>query len=76
MRIGIVGLGYVGLPLALAFGEAGHAVIGYDTDSRRVGRLAAGESDIEDVPSARLAGLGDAFEPTTDPRPSPAAMRS
>ncbi len=67
MRIGIIGLGYVGLPLALAFGEAGHAVIGYDTDSRRVERLAAGESDVEDVPSARLAGLGDAFEPTNDP---------
>ena len=67
MRIGIIGLGYVGLPLALAFGEGGHAVIGYDTDSRRVERLAAGESDVEDVPSARLARLGDAFEPTNDP---------
>jgi UDP-N-acetyl-D-glucosamine dehydrogenase len=67
MRIGIVGLGYVGLPLAVAFGKAGHAVFGYDTDGRRVDRLTAGESDIEDVPSELLAGLGDAFEPSTDP---------
>ena len=67
MRIGIVGLGYVGLPLALAFGEAGHAVVGYDTDSRRVQRLSEGQSEIEDVPSERLAALGDAFQPTSDP---------
>jgi UDP-N-acetyl-D-mannosaminuronate dehydrogenase len=46
MRVGIVGLGYVGLPLAVAFGEAGNAVVGYDTDARRVGRLREGESDI------------------------------
>ncbi|MGB2850134.1 MAG: nucleotide sugar dehydrogenase [Solirubrobacterales bacterium] len=67
MRIGIVGLGYVGLPLAVAFGEAGHAVVGYDTDSRRVERLLRAESDIEDVASERLAGLGDAFEASTEP---------
>ena len=66
MRIGIVGLGYVGLPLALAFGEAGHAVTGYDTDARRVERLGCGESDIEDVPAERLVALGDCFEPTTE----------
>jgi UDP-N-acetyl-D-glucosamine dehydrogenase len=69
MRIGIVGLGYVGLPLAAAFGESGHAVIGYDVDSRRVAELAAGRSDVEDVPSEQLAALGDSFEPTTDPEP-------
>jgi UDP-N-acetyl-D-glucosamine dehydrogenase len=67
MRVGIVGLGYVGLPLAVAFGEAGNAVVGYDTDARRVGRLREGESDIEDVSAASLAALGDAFEPSTDP---------
>ncbi|MGI8727036.1 MAG: nucleotide sugar dehydrogenase [Solirubrobacterales bacterium] len=67
MRIGIVGLGYVGLPLGVAFGEAGHEVVGYDTNLRRVERLNQGESDIEDVPSADLARLGDAFAATTDP---------
>jgi len=67
MRIGIVGLGYVGLPLAVAFGEAGHQVAGFDVDSARVERLGRGESDIEDVPSASLAALGDDFEVSTDP---------
>jgi UDP-N-acetyl-D-glucosamine dehydrogenase len=69
MRIGIVGLGYVGLPLAVAFAEAGHAVVGYDTDPRRVEGLKRGESVIEDVPAEQLAKLGDAFEPGTDPAP-------
>ncbi|HKJ36261.1 MAG TPA: nucleotide sugar dehydrogenase [Solirubrobacterales bacterium] len=66
MRIGIVGLGYVGLPLAVAFGDAGHAVVGYDTSGPRVERLSRGESDIEDVPSERLAALGDSFTASTD----------
>jgi UDP-N-acetyl-D-glucosamine dehydrogenase len=69
MRIGIVGLGYVGLPLAVAFGEAGHAVVGYDTSPKRVERLGRGESDIEDVPSERLARLGDSLSASTDPEP-------
>jgi UDP-N-acetyl-D-glucosamine dehydrogenase len=67
VRVGVVGLGYVGLPLAAAFGEAGQAVVGFDVDARRVERLSRFESDIEDVPSEQLAALGDAFEPTTDP---------
>jgi UDP-N-acetyl-D-glucosamine dehydrogenase len=66
MRIGIVGLGYVGLPLAAAFGRAGSEVVGYDTDGERVARLARGESDIEDVPSDELAALGDRFTASTD----------
>ena len=56
MKIGIVGLGYVGLPLAVAFGKAGHEVVGYDVDAARVERLAGGESDIEDVASGDAAG--------------------
>jgi UDP-N-acetyl-D-glucosamine dehydrogenase len=64
--IGIVGLGYVGLPLALAFGEQDLDVVGYDVDARRVAMLAAGESDIEDVPSEQLVALGERFEATTD----------
>ncbi len=66
MRIGIVGLGYVGLPLAVAFGQAGHEVAGYDVDAARVERLGRGESDIEDVPSAALSGLGERFTASTD----------
>jgi UDP-N-acetyl-D-glucosamine dehydrogenase len=67
MRIGIVGLGYVGLPLGVAFGEAGHDVVGYDTDTDRINRLGRGESDIEDVTSERLAALADRLTATDDP---------
>jgi UDP-N-acetyl-D-glucosamine dehydrogenase len=59
MKIGIVGLGYVGLPLAVAFAEAGHEVVGLDTDSRKVEALNEGRSYIEDIPDADLAPLGD-----------------
>ncbi|MBA2521761.1 MAG: nucleotide sugar dehydrogenase, partial [Solirubrobacterales bacterium] len=66
MRIGIVGLGYVGLPLAVAFAEAGHDVVGYDVDRDRIDRLDRGESDIEDVTSDRLAGLAGQLSATDD----------
>ncbi len=65
MRIGIVGLGYVGLPLAVAFSEAGHDVVGVDSDSRVVEALAAGRSHIEDVPDEVLAGAAERLRPTT-----------
>jgi UDP-N-acetyl-D-glucosamine dehydrogenase len=64
MRIGIVGLGYVGLPLAVAFGEAGQEVVGVDVDSRLVEALSAGRSHVEDVSSERLAGIRERFHPT------------
>ena len=57
MKIGVVGLGYVGLPLAVAFAEEGHEVVGLDADPRKVDALAEGTSYIEDVPSERLAAL-------------------
>ncbi len=65
MRIGVVGLGYVGLPLVVAFCEAGHEVVGVDTDSRMVEALASGRSHIEDVPDASLAAISRRFRPTT-----------
>jgi len=65
-RVGIVGLGYVGLPLAVAFAEAGHEVVGFDVDSRKVEGLSAGRSHIEDVPDERLAPLLDRVQATTD----------
>ncbi|MQA73114.1 MAG: nucleotide sugar dehydrogenase [Solirubrobacterales bacterium] len=67
MRVGIIGLGYVGLPLAVAFAEAGHEVTGVDVDARAVEGLAAGRSRVEDVPSERLAALDGRFRPTVDP---------
>jgi UDP-N-acetyl-D-glucosamine dehydrogenase len=57
MRIGIVGLGYVGLPLAVAFAEAGCDVVGVDIDAARVSSLREGSSHVEDIPDALLAGV-------------------
>jgi UDP-N-acetyl-D-glucosamine dehydrogenase len=65
VKIGIVGLGYVGLPLAVAFCDAGHEVIGVDNDSGRVAALRRGESQVEDVPSEKLRSLGPALRVTT-----------
>jgi UDP-N-acetyl-D-glucosamine dehydrogenase len=64
MKIGIVGLGYVGLPLAVAFAEAGNEVIGLDTDARRIAAVEAGESYIEDVPSEQLAAVTTSLRST------------
>jgi UDP-N-acetyl-D-glucosamine dehydrogenase len=65
MRIGVVGLGYVGLPLAVAFAEEGHDVVGLDADPRKIDALAEGRSYIEDVPSERLIGLDGRLTPTS-----------
>jgi len=65
MRIGIVGVGYVGLPLAVAFCEAGQEVLGVDTELRVVEALGRGESHVEDVPSERLRGIAHRFSATT-----------
>jgi UDP-N-acetyl-D-glucosamine dehydrogenase len=64
MKVGIVGLGYVGLPLAAAFAEAGCDVVGVDTDARRVERLRRSESDVEDVSSDRLRSIAERFTAT------------
>jgi UDP-N-acetyl-D-glucosamine dehydrogenase len=66
--LGIVGLGYVGLPLALEFAKAGFHVIGYDVSERVVKGLMAGESHIQDVSSEELAAVVKSghFEATTD----------
>jgi nucleotide sugar dehydrogenase len=53
-RVAILGLGYVGLPLALAASEAGHQVIGFDVNERRVNALTEGISGIEDVDDLEL----------------------
>ena len=52
--VGIVGLGYVGLPLALAFAADGFRVIGFDTDQEKVDKLNGGESYIRHIPAARI----------------------
>ena len=65
MTIGIVGLGYVGLPLAVAFAEAGQRVVGVDISEARVSQLRAGESYIEDIPSEQLQAVASRIEATT-----------
>jgi UDP-N-acetyl-D-glucosamine dehydrogenase len=65
MTIGIVGLGYVGLPIAVAFAEAGHEVVGIDVDSTRVAAVNQGSSHVEDVPSKRLRGVEDRLVAST-----------
>ncbi|MBS1868524.1 MAG: nucleotide sugar dehydrogenase [Actinobacteria bacterium] len=63
--IGIVGLGYVGLPLAVAFAEAGEDVVGLDLDPRKVEAVQAQRSYVEDIPSERLAAVGERVRATS-----------
>jgi len=55
--IGVIGLGYVGLPLVLRFWDLGFAVLGFDTDRDKVDRLNRGESYIKHIPSSRVAEM-------------------
>jgi len=66
-KIGIVGLGYVGLPLMLRYCEVGYKVVGFDIDQGKVDALKAGKSYIEHITPASIEwALGNGFEPTTD----------
>lgn len=65
--IGIVGLGYVGLPLALRFSEVGYPVLGFDIHAGKVARLNAGETLIEHIPSSAIIDARSrGFEATAD----------
>ncbi len=66
--VGIIGLGYVGLPLAAELAKAGYHVTGFDVDEWKVGELNAGRSYIPDVPTAELAEVVKSghFKATTD----------
>lgn len=67
-KVGIIGLGYVGLPLAVEFAHAGFDVTGFDVDERKNTAIAAGESYIPDVPAAAIAAVVKAgrFRATSD----------
>jgi len=65
-RVGIVGLGYAGLPLAMAFAEVGFDVVGIDLDADRVQAIGERRSYLVDVPVERYAGVGGRMEATTD----------
>jgi UDP-N-acetyl-D-glucosamine dehydrogenase len=69
MTIGIMGLGYVGLPLAVAFAEEGHHVIALDTDIRKVEAIRRNESYVEDILPERLAAVADRIEATSHAQP-------
>jgi UDP-N-acetyl-D-glucosamine dehydrogenase len=63
--VGVIGLGYVGMPLAVAFAEEGCDVVAVDIDPRRVESVSAGRSYIEDVPDSALRAVGERIEATT-----------
>lgn len=67
-RVGVIGLGYVGLPLAIEFARDGYDVVGIDIDARKVEQLNRGESHIADVPSKDVRQLiaQKKFTPTCD----------
>src|SRR3954469_24247532 len=67
-RAGIVGLGYLGLPLGMAFAEAGFPVMGFDIDRRKVDKVGQGESYIKHIGSEPLKKLADSgkLKATTD----------
>ena len=62
MAIGIIGLGYVGLPLAVGFAEAGEHVVAVDVDDAKVAAINAGQSYVEDISSERLAAVADQID--------------
>ncbi|MEJ7785092.1 MAG: nucleotide sugar dehydrogenase [Solirubrobacteraceae bacterium] len=64
LTVGVVGLGYVGLPLVVSFAQAGAKVIAVDSDSAKVDAIRRGESYIEDVPSDVLASVSGRVQAT------------
>jgi UDP-N-acetyl-D-glucosamine dehydrogenase len=66
MRVGVIGLGYVGLPLAAAFAQQDVDVVGIDLDEGRLAAISAGRSYIEDLDDAGLAAVAPRITPTTD----------
>ena len=67
-KVAVLGLGYVGLPLATVFAEAGFDVIGIDPDRDKVASIDSGESYVQDVPSEQVSSLvsQSKLEATTD----------
>jgi len=69
-RIGVIGLGYVGLPLAVEYAEAGFSVTGFDIDSAKIKMIGRGESYIDDISGGRLKPIvrSKHLSATTDPK--------
>src|SRR3954462_153462 len=66
VTVGVVGLGYAGLPLALAFAEAGLDVVGIDLSEQRGNAVRERRSYLVDVPAERYQDIEGALEATTD----------
>ncbi len=68
LRVGIIGCGYVGLPLGLRFAEAGHRVTGFDTDPAKVEKLNRGQTYIQHIPQNKIQQFVQSkhFGATTD----------
>ena len=67
VRVGIIGLGYVGLPLARAFSDRGIAVLGFDVDQSKIERLDQGESYIKHIPATTIRQMRETgFDATSD----------
>ncbi|MCL5674944.1 MAG: nucleotide sugar dehydrogenase [Candidatus Omnitrophica bacterium] len=64
--IGVIGLGYVGLPLVLKFAEVGFKVYGFDTDKEKIENLKKGKSYISHIPGQRIKSILDRLIPTSD----------
>src|SRR2546425_371235 len=69
-RVGIIGLGYVGLPLAGTFAEGGFPVLGFDADREKVSALAAGRSYIRPLPATRVGPLAAPLGALLGPEPT------
>jgi len=67
MTVGVIGMGYVGLPLAVAFAEVGHDVVAVDVDRRKVDALSSASSYVEDVSDDELQAILPRLEATTRP---------
>jgi len=65
-KIGIIGLGYVDLPLVIEFCSAGFNVTGFDVDNKKISILKEGKSYIRHIDPARLAPYSSTFTPTSD----------
>jgi UDP-N-acetyl-D-glucosamine dehydrogenase len=65
LTVGVIGLGYVGLPLVVGFAEAGDNVVGLDVDPQKVSAVKAGESYVEDISSERLGAVLPSIKATT-----------
>jgi UDP-N-acetyl-D-glucosamine dehydrogenase len=65
MTVGVIGLGYVGLPLVVAFAQTGERVVGLDVNADKVASVTAGKSYVEDVPAAQLRAVLPRIKATT-----------